>query len=41
MSDWLCFTDADDFVHIDSVVMQNKLMNVVDGYMIDCSLWSW
>ena len=32
MSDWLCITDAYDFIHIE-VVMQNKLINVVDGYM--------
>jgi len=33
MSDWLCITDAYDFIQIDAVVMQNKLMNIVDGYM--------
>jgi len=33
MSDWLCITDAYDFIHIDTVVMRNKLMNIVDGYM--------
>ena len=33
MSDWLCITDAYDFIHIDTVVMQNKLINIVDAYM--------
>ena len=33
MSDWLCTADAYDFIHIDVVVIQNKLMNIVDGYM--------
>jgi len=36
MSDWLCITDAYDFIHIDAVVMHMKFMNIVDGYIDGC-----